>query len=97
MSACAMLTFNNVTPEAWTCVQAAAAQYGITGADSGQQTANGFTVTWAYTLTTQTLQIQCTDSPIFVSCSIINSHIHDAVEKCLGDHQIEMAPMVPKA
>jgi hypothetical protein len=94
MSACAMLTFNNVTPDAWTCVQEAAAQYGVAGAATGQQTVNGFTVAWSYVAATQTLQIQCTDSPFFVSCSIINSHIHDAVEKCLGDHQIEMSPMV---
>lgn len=95
MSACAMLTFNNVTPEAWKCVQAAAAQYGVTGADSGQQTVNGFTFSWSFNRGAQTLQIQCLDSPFFVGCSTINAHIHDAVEKCLSDHQIEMAPMVP--
>jgi hypothetical protein len=95
MSACAKLTFNNVTADAWACVQAAAAQYGVTGANSGQQTVNGFTVAWSYDAAAQTLEIQCTDSPIFVSCSIINAHIHDAVEQCLADHQIEMTPMVP--
>jgi hypothetical protein len=94
MSACAMLTFNNVTPDAWKCVQTAAAQYGVTGADTGQATVNGFTVAWSYDPGAQTLQIQCTDSPWFVGCSTINSHIHDAVEKCLGDQQIEMTSMV---
>jgi hypothetical protein len=94
MSACAMLTFNNVSADAWKCVQAAAAQYGVTGADAGQATVNGFTVAWSYGAAAQTLQIQCTDSPLFVSCSIINSHIHDAVEKCLAEHQIEMTGMV---
>jgi hypothetical protein len=95
MSACPMLTFNNLTPGAWKCVLDAASQYGVTGADSGQQTVHGFTVEWSYNAATQTLQIQCTDSPFFVSCSTVNSHIHDVVDKCLADHQIQMAPMVP--
>lgn len=94
MSACAMLTFNNVTSDAWKCIQDAAAQYGVTGSSSGQQTVNGFTVAWSYVAATQTLQIQCTDSPFFVSCSIINSHINDAIEKCLSNHQIDVTPMV---
>jgi hypothetical protein len=94
MSACAMLTFNNVTSDAWKCVQAAAAQYGVTEADSGRQTVGGFTIAWSYVVAAQTLQIQCLDSPFLISCSTINSHIHDAVEKCLSDHQLEMAPMV---
>ena len=94
MSACAMLTFNNVSAAAWKCVQDAASQYGVTRADSGQQTVNGFTVSWSYAPATQTLQIQCLDSPFFVGCSTINSHIHDAVESCLNNHQLELGPMV---
>jgi hypothetical protein len=94
MSACAMLTFNNVSTAAWQCIQEAASQYGITGADSGQQTVSGFTVAWSYTAATQTLQIQCLDSPWYASCPTINAHIHDAVETCLSNHQLELAPMV---
>jgi hypothetical protein len=94
MSACAKLTFNNVSPDAWKCVQDAAAQYGITRADSGQQEVNGFTVAWSYTAATQSLEIQCLDSPFFVGCGTINSHIHDAVEQCMANHQLEIAPMV---
>jgi hypothetical protein len=94
MSACAMLTFNNISTDTWRCIQEAASQYGITGSDSGQQTVNGFTVAWSFVAATQTLQIQCLDSPFFVGCSTINSHIHDAVENCLSNHQLELGPMM---
>ena len=95
MSACAMLAFNNMTLEAWKCVQDAAAQYGVTSADSGQQTVHGFTVAWSYDAGAQTLHIQCLDSPFFVSCATINAHINDVVEKCLADHDIALTHMVP--
>jgi hypothetical protein len=32
--------------------------------------------------------------PFFVGCSTINAHIHDAVENCLNNHQLELTPMV---
>ena len=95
MSACAMQTFNNLTRAAWTCVQAAAAQYGVAGSDSGQASSNGFSISWSYDENTGTLHIQCTDSPWFVSCSTINSHVHDTVQQCLDQHQIEMTHIVP--
>jgi hypothetical protein len=94
MSACAKQTFNNVSPAAWQCVKQAAAEYGVNGADSGQQTVSGFTVAWNYSAATQTLEIQCLDSPFFVSCSTINAHIHDAVDHCLQSHQLEVTRMV---
>lgn len=95
MSACAMQTFNNVTRAAWSCVQTAATQYGVTGGDTGQASLNGFTVAWSYDENTGTLHIQCTDSPWFVSCSTIISHINDTIEQCLNQHRIEMVHMVP--
>jgi hypothetical protein len=95
MSACAMQTFNNVTRAAWTCVQAAAAPYGISAADSGQHSVSGFTVAWSYLEASGTLHIQCIDRPWFVSCSTINSEIHGVVDKCLADHNIAMAHMIP--
>ena len=95
MSACAMQTFNNVTRAAWTCVQEAAAQYGVGGGDAGQASSNGFSVSWSYDESTATLQIRCTDSPFFVPCSTIDSHIRDTVQPCLDRHPIDIAHTVP--
>lgn len=85
MGACAMQSFNNVTPSAWQCCKTAVAGFGITiTTDSGTQTKDGFTVTWNYNSGAQTLQIQCTDSPWWAPCSTINGKIHDLVEPCLS-------------
>ena len=95
MSACAMLTYNNVTPAAWESIVAEVSKNGITiGADSGSASAQGFTVQWNHDRAAQTLTLQCVDSPFFVSCSLINAHLNDAVERCLQSHEIAMTGMV---
>lgn len=63
--------------------------------DSGTISSDGFTVHWNYDAQTEVLSIQCTDSPIFILCSTINSEIHDMVEATLNQHNIAMARMVP--
>jgi hypothetical protein len=95
MSACAMLTYNNITRAAWKSVQNAAAPYGLTEKDSGSAAVDGFTVAWSYVEASKTLHIQCTDSPFYVSCSVINSKINDEVENCISAHNIQMNHMVP--
>jgi len=98
MSACAMLTYNNVTPAAWAAIVAEAAKMNITiNGDGGSASAQGFTVQWNYDRAAQTLSLQCVDSPFFVSCSLINAHLNDAVERCLATHQIAMTSMVTPA
>lgn len=85
MSACATQTFDHVTPAAWNCLVQKAASYGIaiSSAPSGQATKDGFTVSWNYNSTAQTLSIQCVDSPWWAPCSTINGKIHDLVDGCL--------------
>jgi hypothetical protein len=97
MSACAMLTYNNVTQGAWQSVkQTVATQYGIQiTTDAGTSSAHGFTVHWNYEAGTQILSVQCTDSPFFVRCSTINSEINDKLEACLNQQNIAIARMVP--
>jgi hypothetical protein len=91
-----MQTFNNVTPAAWrSAKQAVAAKFGVQIAtDSGSVNSDGFTVYWHYDAGTGTLSIQCTDSPFFIPCSMINSEIHEMVEATLDQHNIAIAPMV---
>jgi hypothetical protein len=95
MSACAMLSYNNVTPDAWKCAIKAAAEYGVTiTGNTGSASASGFTIGWNYDPKAQTAQVQCTDSPFWAPCSTINSHLNDAIEACLSHHEIEMTKMV---
>jgi hypothetical protein len=88
---------NNVTQAAWQSVkQAVAAQYGVQiTTDSGTSSGHGFTVHWSYDAGTQILSIQCTGSPPFIPCSVINSEINNKVEACLNQNNIAMARMVP--
>jgi hypothetical protein len=92
-----MQTYNNVTQAAWTAAkQAVAAKFGMQiTADSGSASSEGFTVHWDYHAETQTLTIQCTDSPFWAPCSIINSEINNMVEATLNQHNIAMTHMVP--
>ncbi|HEX8709253.1 MAG TPA: hypothetical protein VF723_13480 [Pyrinomonadaceae bacterium] len=84
MSACATQSFNNVSSSAWTCLIQKAAGYGITIGDyKGQASKDGFTLTWNYDPNAQTLELQCTDSPWWASCGMINGKIHDLVEGCM--------------
>jgi hypothetical protein len=95
MSACAMLSYNNVTPAAWQCGVAKAAGYGITiSSNSGSVTEKGFTVKWNYNPAAQTCTLQCTDSPWIVPCSLINGTINDAVESCLSQNNLAVSEMV---
>ena len=96
MSACAMLSYNNVTPTAWQCMIGAAAQYGVTiTGPQGNATASGFSVAWNYDQDTQNLHVQCTDSPFWAPCATINSKLAAAVEGCLTNENIDQSPMVP--
>ena len=97
MAACAMLSYNNVSEDAWNCILNAVAQFGVTpNGDAGTASSNGFTVSWNYDRTAGTLSLQSLDSPFWISCSTINSHINDVVESCLSQHRIEMSPMTPQ-
>lgn len=96
MSACAMLSYNNVNPTAWTACVNAAAQYGVTiNTNAGSAVKDGFTIAWNYDANAQTLSVQCTDSPFWAPCSTINSKINDAIEACLNQQNIAMEHMVP--
>jgi hypothetical protein len=97
MSACAMLTYNNVTKAAWeSAKQAVTARFGVQiKADSGNASSDGFTVHWSYDGSAEMLSVQCTDSPLLVPCSLINSEINNMIEATLNQHNIVVARMVP--
>ncbi len=95
MSACAMLSYNNITRPTWDAIKHAAAAYGLNGNDTGNASVDGFTVSWLYNETTKVLHIQCTASPFYIPCSAINARINDEIEACIKANNIEMASMVP--
>jgi hypothetical protein len=86
MSGCAAQTFSGVTPEQFTClIQKAQSSFGVTiSGNSGTASKDGLTVAWDFDLTAQTLTLQCTDKPFFLSCGTINSQIHTLVDDCTG-------------
>lgn len=95
MSACAMLTYNNIDSSAWNCGVAVAAKYGVTiSTNYGSATDNGYTVAWNYDPTSQVLQIQCTDSPWAMPCVVINGAIDHAVNDCLQQSQVVLTSMM---
>lgn len=95
MGACSKQTYNNVTPACWQCGVGKAKSYGIDIREpSGHGSKDGFTIAWNYDAGAQTASLQCTDSPWYIPCSIINSKINDEVEDCLKQHDIEMTAML---
>jgi hypothetical protein len=84
MGSCPKQTFSNVTPGQFTCIcQQIESLLGLTlPGDSGQIAQSGFTVEWGYNRQTQEFDVQCLDSPMFVSCGRINQAIHDLVDGC---------------
>lgn len=84
MSQCAAQVFDGVSPEQFACLQGKASEQGIQMAgDQGSASKDGITVTWDYEADSQTLTIQCTASPFYLSCGTINSTIHNFVDSCL--------------
>lgn len=84
MSACSPERFTGVTEEVFKCAcQTVKEKYGITiTGNSGKASKHGFTVTWDYEPEIQTAAIQCTDSPWYVPCSVINNRIKSVATGC---------------
>jgi hypothetical protein len=83
MSACSQQSFTNLTPAVWQCLVAKAASYGVTvSSNNGSVTKSGFTIAWNYDPASQTGNIQCTDSPWWAPCSMINSKINSIAKAC---------------
>jgi len=84
MGACATQTFTGITQAQFDCIsQKAQAETGIViSGNTGSAGQDGITIRWAFDPVGQTLEIQCTASPFFVSCGTINGKIHDLVDAC---------------
>lgn len=71
-------TFHSITPTAFIALkEKVAAKLGITiTTDSGQDTAQGFTVSWDYDSAEQELTIQVLSKPWYVPASLVQSEIN---------------------
>lgn len=84
MSACETQTFNNINEAAWNRLLQRAGDFGVTIAGhNGESSRDGFTIRWDYDPTAHVLQLQCTDSPWWAPCAMINEKMQDLVEAAL--------------
>ena len=81
--ACATQLFSGITQARFDCLvqKAQAAGIAIAG-DVGVANKDGITIRWQFDPVGETLEMQCTDSPFFLSCGTINGKIHDLVDAC---------------
>ena len=83
MAACETQTFSGMTQTRFDCLVQKAQTAGIEIAgNSGVASKNGISVRWQFDPVGQTLELQCTDSPFFLSCGTINEKIQDLVDAC---------------
>ena len=76
MPSCLPMTFTGVTQEKYAALLLNAQSQGLalTGT-SGSTAFQGMDFTWNYDAPAQALTIQCTEKPIFVPCSMIESKL----------------------
>lgn len=83
MSSCATQVFSGITQARFDCLVKKAKDSGITIAgDAGEASQDGITIRWQFDSAKESLELQCTNSPFFISCGTINSRIHDLVDGC---------------
>jgi hypothetical protein len=83
MSSCATQVFSGITQGRFDCLVEKAKDSGITIAgNAGEQSQDGVTIRWQFDSAKQSLELQCTGAPFFLSCETINGRIHDLVEGC---------------
>ena len=82
--ACDPMSFSGVDSSKWECARDVVERdYGIRiDSDQGEASESGFTLKWSYDANAQTLEIQCTDKPFFVSCGMVSGRIKDTAAKC---------------
>ena len=76
MSQCPEIVLSEITADKYQSLLATAKAQGLdlTG-ETGSTTFQGMDFTWTYDLAAQSLAIQCTNKPIFVPCSMIESRL----------------------
>ncbi|SEB47372.1 hypothetical protein SAMN04489761_0924 [Tenacibaculum sp. MAR_2009_124] len=96
MGACSRQTFNNVSETSWDKIKnAVKSELGIViASNKGQESKDGFTISWNYIPSNQELDIQAVNSPWYVPCSLINNKIHELIEGVLHSEAAKITQMV---
>ena len=80
MSHCPPIALSEITSEKYAALLTQAQSQGLNlVGESGSTTFQGMDFTWSYDAAGQTLTIQCTDKPIFIPCSLIESRIRSLI------------------
>jgi hypothetical protein len=80
---CAAQVFSGITASRFQCLIAKAAANGIEiSGNSGSASKDGITIAWNFDPDAGSLTLQCTDSPIFMPCGVINGKLEQLVESC---------------
>ncbi len=80
MSSCPPMTFSGISPEKFAALLINAQSQGLQIlSESGSTTYQGLDFTWNYDPTTESLNLHCTQKPIFVPCSMIESKIRNVL------------------
>ena len=88
MAKCETLTFYNFTDDCIQALRKRVQSEGVEGTSlpagttSGTASRAGFDIAWAYEQVTQTLTVECTNSPFLVPCKIINAQISSWIASC---------------
>ena len=88
MAKCDKLTFQDFTDDCIQALRQRVQSKGVedtslpTGTTSGTASRAGFDIAWAYEPASQTLTIECTNSPFVVPCKIINAQIMSWISSC---------------
>jgi hypothetical protein len=82
--ACEQLIYPGVDSSKWACVKDAVSRaYGLSiDSNVGEASEHGFTLEWRYDASDESLVVQCTQKPFFVSCGMVTKRLHDEFEKC---------------
>lgn len=82
--ACDPLRYSGVDASTWAeARQTISSEYGMSiDSEQGEDSKSGFTLTWTYDPSAQTLEIQCLEKPFLVPCGVISKRIGALAEKC---------------
>ncbi len=89
MAGCDEQVFSGVRAEHVAKFLQKGTEFGIGGlqnpGNSGEASHSGFSLRWRFDPEQGTLAVQCTQSPMFVPCALINGKIRQAVDSVLAE------------
>jgi hypothetical protein len=80
---CESQTFTGISQSRFDCLTQAAQNNGVAIAgNAGEASKDGIIIRWQYDPAGQVLELQCTGSPAFIPCALINARIQAMVNAC---------------